>query len=201
MAWTNLNGGAAIFWTGDSKSLAESLNAEIAARKAGDLAATPYSIDTTIAAQDWSENSGVYSADVDVDGAVDTMVPIVSVAKADMDAALEAGMYPFAETGEGIVTFYAASAPEDDIAVTIVLIKTDGSAETLGSDATATYTLPIASATTLGGVKIGDGISVADDGTISVDTTEITETVTDAIESASATDEEAAEAISDVLDA
>ena len=39
-----------------------------------------------------------------------------------------------------------------------------------GSWATATYSLPIATTTVLGGVIIGDGINVASDGTISVNT-------------------------------
>lgn len=39
-----------------------------------------------------------------------------------------------------------------------------------GSWATATYSLPVATTTTLGGVIVGDGINVANDGTISVNT-------------------------------
>lgn len=179
---------------------AEEFAAEVEARKAGDLAAAPYSVDLTIKTSDWNEVDGVYTADMSVDGAVDTMVPIVSVAGANMDAALEAGMYSFAETGDGVVTFYAASVPDEDIAVTIALIKTDGSTATLGSDTTVTYTLPVATATTLGGVKIGDGISITEDGVISVDTAEIVESVTDeVIENVSASDEEATEAIADVM--
>lgn len=165
-------------------------------------AATPFAVDTVITADAWTatdDDEYIYTADVEIDGVSDTLVPIVSVDTASYTVAENAGLCPIASTSDGYVTFRAAAIPEDDISVSIVFIKTGGS--TSSGTSSGTYTLPIASASTLGGVKIGDGISVSDDGTISVDTAEITETVaTDVIENVSATDEEAREAISDVMD-
>ncbi|MCC8168825.1 MAG: phage tail protein [Oscillospiraceae bacterium] len=179
---------------------AEEFSAEIAARKAGDLAAAPFCTEAVIPADNWSLSGGKYSTEVEVEGVIDTMIPVVSIDTNSVDTADNAGMCPYAATGDGTVTFYAANAPTKDITVTIALIKTDGSADTLSSD-TLTYTLPIASADTLGGVKIGDGITVAEDGTISVDTADITGTVsTEVIENVSASDEEASEAISEIMD-
>lgn len=45
-----------------------------------------------------------------------------------------------------------------------------------GSGSGSSYTLPIASSSTLGGIKIGSGIAVSQDGTISVDVSSITAT-------------------------
>lgn len=180
---------------------AEDFAAEIAARKAGDLAAAPFSTAAVIPADGWSLSSGKYSTEVTVEGVIDTMIPVVSIDTGSVDTADNAGMYPYAVTGDGTVTFYAANVPTKDISVTIALIKTDGSTDTLSADTSITYTLPIASADTLGGVKIGDGITVAEDGTISVDTADITGTVsTEVIENVSASDEEASEAISEIMD-
>lgn len=54
------------------------------------------------------------------------------------------------------------------------------------------YVLPVATASTLGGVKIGGGVDVETDGTISVNATEV-------IEDAAATEDDAAEVLAEIF--
>ncbi len=120
----------------------------------------------------WQEESGgqgeedfdeyYYYVDVPVEGAAETQFPSVALHKAALETAKNAGLCPTVQTLAGSLRFWAMEAPKADMAATVALVS-PGSG---GGNTGTTYVLPVATATRLGGVKIGDGISVAADGTI-----------------------------------
>lgn len=103
-----------------------------------------------------------YYVDVPVEGAAETQFPSVALHKAALETAKNAGLCPTVQTLAGALRFWAMDAPKADMAATVALVS-PGSG---GGNTGTTYVLPVATATRLGGVKIGDGISVAADGTI-----------------------------------
>ena len=71
------------------------------------------------------------------------------------------------QTLAGALRFWAKRSPDADMEATIALVSPGTSSSGGGG---STYVLPVATATRLGGVKIGKGISVAADGTITAST-------------------------------
>lgn len=71
------------------------------------------------------------------------------------------------QTLAGALRFWAKRSPDEDMEATIALVSPGASGSGGGG---STYVLPVATATRLGGVKIGKGISVAADGTITAST-------------------------------
>ncbi len=140
----------------------------------------------TIPSNSWaasSENPGAYYRDVAVTEAKASQYPIVTIHPESISIAQEAGLSPVCETLEGNIRFSAESSPTNDISATIALISNGGVvAEGIVSH------IPIATAETLGGIKIGDGIAVEEDGTASVD-----------IDAKTATDEDVARMIKRVF--
>lgn len=125
--------------------------------------------DITIAAEDWTQldeadNDCFWRVDAAVEDVTSEHVPLVFLSRDAMTAAKLARLSPTAETGEGVIQLWAKDQPSESLTCTIVLLtqKSEGSA--------GVYALPIATETTLGGVKIGNGLSVASDGTLSVNT-------------------------------
>lgn len=123
--------------------------------------------DITISAEDWAEleetdNGCAWRVDAAVEGATGEHVPLVFLSRDALNAAKLAGLSPSAETQSGVVQLWSKDKPRESIACTIVLLaqKSEG-----GS---GVYALPVASESTLGAVKVGDGLSVASDGTLSV---------------------------------
>lgn len=74
----------------------------------------------------------------------------------------------------GTTTHYSLPTVESTDAIdgasqiTALATATDDALYEIAQSAGETYTLPAATSETLGGVKIGDGVNVTDDGTISV---------------------------------
>lgn len=120
---------------------------------------------------DLGEDRYCFYADVPVDGATEDHFPVVALHKAALMAANKAGLCPTAQTLAGVVRFWAEEYPDADMTATIALVS--HGTGTGGGDGT-TYVLPIATATRLGGVKIGKGISVEEDGTIHASSSGIT---------------------------
>ena len=110
----------------------------------------------------WDMDEYRYYVDVPVTEAAETQFPNVALHKAALEAAKNAGLCPTVQTLAGALRFWAMEAPKADMAATVALVS-PGSG---GGNTGTTYVLPVATATRLGGVKIGDGISVAADGTI-----------------------------------
>ena len=132
--------------------------------------------------------------DIIQEDVTEDMVPIISILPAHMDTAKECGMSTTSRTIPGAVRLYAKNAPAAEIQANLILLLaysgTAGGAN--GGGTSADYVLPTATATRLGGVKIGDNVNVSQDGTISVDGIEL-------LDDAVATDEEIKETLDGVL--
>ena len=137
--------------------------------------------DITIPADgwDWQRESGDEETlgmddfrcvvDVAVDDATEEMFPSVALHKAALEVAKRAGLCPTVQALAGVLRFWARNIPTEDMSATVALFAPGGT--TGGGSA---YVLPVATATRLGGVKIGSGISVTADGTVTVSTSGIT---------------------------
>lgn len=96
----------------------------------------------------------------------------------------------------GLDKYIEQKAPSPSIATTSKagIVKPDGTTITVAADGTisgaSTYTLPTASASSLGGVKVGNGLSVTDDGTLSAASTEEWSIVEVSIDATSITQEQ-----------
>lgn len=118
--------------------------------------------------------------DVAVDDVTEEMFPSVALHKAALEVAKRAGLCPTVQALAGVLRFWARNIPTADMSATVALWAPGGTAG--GGSA---YVLPVATATRLGGVKIGSGVSVLADGTISASTSGITQ---DEVVSAADTD-------------
>ena len=130
-------------------------------------------IDITIPIDSWlsckDDGDGyVYMSEIEVDKARGEHFPSVSIHKESLKVALEADLCPTILALDGRLQLWARSKPSEEIKATLVLYsrKTDAEIGGIGGG-TGTYELPIATAFSLGGVKIGTNIDVTDDGTIS----------------------------------
>lgn len=129
--------------------------------------ATATMVSVTIPADGWTKGASEAPSDwlykdVAVEKILSDSVPVISIYPPYSDIATECGLKSMVKAMEGYVRFYADSAPAS--AITADLCWIDGAAV----DSDRTYTPPIASESVLGGVKIGPGVSVSSDGTISV---------------------------------
>jgi hypothetical protein len=127
--------------------------------------------EVTIPADGWKETSSStdnygenYCNDVALENSKYDQYPVVSLSRGSIDAAREAGMSNSVHTMDGVIRFWAEKIPADDINVTVALL----SSGSYSIENKERYVLPIATDTQLGGVKIGDGVQVSEDGTISV---------------------------------
>lgn len=131
--------------------------------------------DITIPADGWNwdenldEEGDMYSGryyltvDVPVEEAAEDQFPSVALHKSALDTAEKAGLCPTVQALAGALRFWARERPNSDMKATVSLTSPGGGS---GGSGGTTYVLPIATATRLGGVKIGKGIAVAEDGTI-----------------------------------
>ena len=95
---------------------------------------------------------------------------------------------------DGKIRLYAEKAPTAEIQACLLLLNASngvaGGGGTTGGG--GSYTLPAATATQLGGVKIGENVSVTPDGTISVDGDELLDDI-------AASDEDVQEMLDDTF--
>ena len=124
--------------------------------------------DITIPADIWTavdepQDKIAYSAEL-VDADIrELQAPVVSLHKESLDVADKAGVCQSAQTMDGRLIMWSRYLPKQDLTATLILITPSE-----GATGSSAYVLPIASATRLGGVKIGKGVSITADGTISV---------------------------------
>lgn len=116
----------------------------------------------------WDMDEYRYYVDVPVTEAAETQFPNVALHKAALETAKNAGLCPTVQTLAGALRFWAKRSPDEDMEATVALVSPGASSS--GGGGGSTYVLPVATATRLGGVKIGKGISVAADGTITAST-------------------------------
>ena len=136
--------------------------------------------DITISSGDWKkeqDSQGGYSyyAEVQVPGVTRSHFPVVSLYMDAVCKAAEAGLCPTVQSSDGIICFWARQPIESDIHATIALLMIGSPGS--GSGTGGNYTLPTATPSRLGGVKIGDNVSVEIDGTISIQPDELLDDV------------------------
>lgn len=138
---------------------------------------------------------GAMYLDIPQDDVTAEMTPNISILPAHTATAKECGMSTAVMTLDGAVRLYTEKAPKAEISAVLTLSQASsgpagsgGSSGTVGGD----YVLPTATATRLGGVRIGDGVNVEANGRISVDAPGI---LVDAV----ATDGDAEEMLNEVF--
>lgn len=155
-----------------SEEAEELIEAAVAAIGGGGVGLT--TIPITIPTEAWVKDEGgtgrfVYYADVENEAVSTSHLPDVILDNNSLDIASYCGMSPTVQVAEeGKLRFMAQQIPSGPISGTCRLWSPDGGSGSGGGDR---YVLPIATASRLGGVKIGEGIDVAADGTISSDAT------------------------------
>lgn len=154
----------------------------------------------TIPATGWDVGAeegaeGSFYVDIPQGDVTEEMVPVISVVPTDMETAKECGLCTAARTMEGKIRLYAEKAPTAEMQACLLLLNaSNGAAGGGGSTGGDGYVLPAATTTRLGGVKIGEGLSVSADGTLSVDGDSV-------IEDIAATDSEVEEALDEIYGA
>lgn len=156
--------------------------------------------DITIPASGWesvSEEDEVESGyglyiDVGESDVTDTMIPMVSVLPEYYNVAKTCALATAVRSIDGAIRFYAEKEPTEDMQATLTILAASAGAANSGSSSiTESYVLPTATASRLGGIKVGDGLSVSADGTLSVDGEAI-------INDVAATDEDVTEALDEI---
>lgn len=151
-------------------------------------------MDFAIPVTGWTAETGAGYAvrrDIPVPSATEKMVPFLTVLPSGMAAADACGLAPFVQTLDGVVRVFARRAPSAEIAASLALAGDASGFCAVGSGG-ETYVLQPATAETLGGVKIGEGVGVTADGLISIDSAQI-------VESAAASDESTQEMLDKVF--
>lgn len=168
----------------EAQEIIESLVSEAVSEIAGDVGAAIIK-EITIPADGWTwDESGdggmgdmddyrMYK-DVAVTEATEEMFPNVALHKDALETAKRAGLCPSIQTLDGSIRFWAKNQPYADMDATLALLSSSGTG-TGGGGSGSTYVLPVATETTLGGVKIGEGLTVTPDGTASVEGVPIAE--------------------------
>lgn len=120
-----------------------------------------------------AETGGAYPMYAEI-ACVEATAAHTPIATLDMDslsAAKACELCPTVEAVSGALRFWAMKQPESDLTGSVLLMG-QGS----GGSGDGSYTLPTATAYRLGGVKVGDGLVVDHDGTLSVDAANTEET-------------------------
>ena len=120
------------------------------------------------------EGGGTYPcrADVVCDEATAMLTPIATLDKACLAAAKACELCPTVETASGVLRFWAMKVPDGELTGSVLLVGQGGG----GKSGDGSYTLPTATPFRLGGVKVGDGLTVDNEGKLSVDAANTEET-------------------------
>ena len=133
-------------------------------------------LDITISAQGWESGEGDAGEpsgprlDIPNEAIREDMVPTLTILPAWEETAQKCGLRSAARTLDGALRVYAQAAPDAEMRASLMLASQSGSVNAGGGSG---YVLPAATKTRLGGVKIGPGVGVEQDGTIRVDVAEV----------------------------
>ncbi|MCM1295506.1 MAG: phage tail protein [Muribaculaceae bacterium] len=135
--------------------------------------ATAASQSVTIPAESWEEDGEAgeeypYKADVESYAVTALHYPFVALDVESLGIAGDCELCPTVESMSGALRFRAKKKPEGDMRGTVLLVTQGGGAGGAGGGTGSDYILPTATAFRLGGVKVGNGLVVAQDGTVSV---------------------------------
>lgn len=119
-------------------------------------------INIVITAANWQSIDGEWPwrLDLPCKKAAVQHIPDVTIHRNHLGTAARCGLCPEAETVDGGLRFYAMAQPEADMEATVQLANAGSG--TAGVD--GTYTLPVASPDTLGGIRSSDSLRVDPDG-------------------------------------
>ncbi len=144
------------------------------------IAGSTIVIEITIPTEGWQDGTGNVGEepdaadnyglrlDIPLKGVTETMQPFLSIHPAHLETAKGCELSTTIRTVEGAVRLYAKSAPTSEMTATLTLLRVTSGKVNGGTPSDVGYALPAATTTRLGGVKVGDGLSVTSDGTISV---------------------------------
>lgn len=125
----------------------------------------------TIPAEGWQpaedELAGcAVSVDVPCAEASAEHYPDMAFDRESLEPAQQAGFCPTMQALDGVLRFWAASVPTQALTGTVALLTTKGSA----ASGPVSYVLPVASSTTLGGVKVqaGSGLTIDGEGNLAI---------------------------------
>lgn len=130
-------------------------------------------IDLTIPASGWTSGGDgryPYHRDIPVQNVTERLIPDLTVLPEGEVEAANCGLAPHIQTIDGAVRVFAAAVPDSAIPAVLTLQGDASGYCAVDSGGGGTYTLPPATANSLGAVKPGAGLVVAPDGTMSVST-------------------------------
>lgn len=144
----------------DQKTVETMIRKEIAEHGSGGYYGTYF---LTLAASGWKQADAEspdysYTYTAELPDSTSALIPSGAPLLGSFHIAEDAGVVNGCETGDGVVKFYSKEIPAADISTCIILFGKGGGGE---SD------LTVATREQLGHVKIGNGIEVTEDGTIS----------------------------------
>ncbi|MBQ9349158.1 MAG: hypothetical protein IJT94_17770 [Oscillibacter sp.] len=143
------------------------------------------SIPMEIPATGWEENAegGDYPLRLDIqnEAIAASCTPILAIAPESMKTAIACGLSSAVLTLDGKLQLYAQSVPASPMTCELTLIGTAPDIPAISGGGGGSggsgggQTLPVASRTRLGVVRVGGGVNVTDDGEISVDASSYTQ--------------------------
>lgn len=123
-------------------------------------------MDLTVPASGWTKDGeGTYPCRLDITlDVTESMIPMLTALPQSTSDASDCGLAPFAQTLDGALRMWAERVPKKDIHTSLALLR-DSTGLTLVGGALLTP----ATEEQIGGVKVGPGLKVDGDGTLSVD--------------------------------
>ena len=119
--------------------------------------------------QDMIDGTEEYNLVLDVAcaDALEEQFPSLALDKSSLNIAKRAGLCPTIQALDGVLRFWAKSQPDKDMSGTLALLSPSGGASGGGGS----YVLPVATSTTLGGVRVqeGSGLTIDSKGNIAID--------------------------------
>lgn len=106
------------------------------------------------------------SIDVPCEEASEEHYPELALDRASLEPAQQAGVCPTMQALDGVLRFWAVNTPAQDLTGTVALLTTKGSA----ASGPVSYVLPVASSSTLGGIKVqaGSGLTIDEEGNLAI---------------------------------
>lgn len=119
--------------------------------------------------EDMGEEDSIH-VDIPIEGVNESFVPLLTINPLSLTIASKSQMKSVTRTIDGHVRVYAKTVPTEVVDANLVLFGASNiiGGGNSGGGTTTSYVLPVATKMTLGGIKEGEGIEIAPDGTASV---------------------------------
>jgi len=111
--------------------------------------------------------------DIPLEGVTEKMIPFLTIYRASQETTKKCELNQTVQTLDGFLRVYAKKVPTQEMTGSLTLLCASsgvisGTITGGSGEAGEGYQMPIANRATLGGVKVGNGLSVTPDGTLSV---------------------------------